>query len=246
MSDTQNAYGSWMDAFEALTAEAVKLSGRLQELGSFPPSPATADDVNRLLAFREHHGRLDGPATRPEDLSAVAEGAARPFDSLTWQAERTIGSMLEAAERTLVALSRQGVGLVSGRDLETAGHWFFVEFGGKQMVGVNLAGLPPQHVLHAIDARFNHGRAVILGEAEFFGEGPFGGRLVRPRLYYGLADAKKWTIACERERRREEEAARQVSEVMAARQRQQDEEAERADPARRIEKLERELATMKR
>jgi hypothetical protein len=233
-----------MDAFEALAAEAGKLSARLQELSAFTPSPATAADVDRLLAFREHHGKLDGPAVEPRDLQAVSRGATRPFDAVTWQAQTAVHDMLESAEQALVALSRQGVGLVNGRDLGQ--NWFHFEYGNRPMIGVNPSRLPPEHVLHAVAERYN-GNALVLGPGEYAaGEGAWGGRLLRPRSFYSVSDCRRWTAVCEKQRVIDAAEQERVSEALAARQRALDEERERADPVRRMAALERQVESLKR
>ncbi len=240
----QTPLAAWLDSYEALAAEASRLSARLLELSAFPPPPTTADDVDRLLSWREHHAPgLDGPATHPRDLAAVAQGAARPFSSAARQAESTAAALAEAGERALVTLASRGVGVVSGRDLPVGTWWFFEHGQHQPMIAVAVSRLPPDHCLAGLlpAGELYDGVAVVLGPGVLGEEGLQGGRVVRPRLFYGLSDARKWTASCERQRRQDAEERRRVAAAMLARQRALDLERERADPMRRVERLEREL-----
>jgi hypothetical protein len=233
---------AWLNEWQVLTGEAGRIAARLHELAALVPASADAGDATRLLAFREMHG-LDGPSAKPQDLASVAEGAARPFDSLLWQAKSTLSAMLERGEAALVRLSREGIGAVNGRDLPP-GSWFHFTYSGREMIGVRLSGLPPTHCLYAVPARYSGG-AVILGPGEFAGEGPFGSRVVRPRLFYGLSDCAKWTIACESQRLKDEADEAAVSEALQRRARAEQDAQDRRDPQKRFELLERELAELK-
>jgi hypothetical protein len=183
-----------------------------------------------------------------EGQRVAVQALAGPFAGAARQAESTASNFLDAAERGLFALGRRGCGVVPREHLQT--HWFWFEYGPRKMIAVNLSrlpsDLPADHCLRGLG--LNPGE-LYAGTSLVLGPGVVSpgdrGWVVRPRDWYSLGEARRWSAACERQRVRDEADARQVSEVLAARQKARDEEAERADPVRRMQRVERELAELK-
>jgi hypothetical protein len=229
---------AWLNEWQTLTGEAGRIAVRLQQLSALPPSPLDAEDARRLLAWRESAAGLDGPGD-VERTRAAVEQLGGPFNSLLWQAKSTAGAMLGASERVFAA---GGAGVVSGKDLAQE-QWFFFPYGHRFLIGVHVEKLPPDHVLRTLtldESERLNGTAAVLGEATVR-SGDFG-RVIAPRAWYPLHEVPRWGRVAEQERRREEAESEHVAQVLLARQRADQEFADRQDPKKRLERLEKEFS----
>jgi hypothetical protein len=173
---------------------------------------------------------------------------AGPFAGAARQAESTASSFLDAAERGLFALGRRGCGVVLREHLQT--HWFWFEYGPRKMVAVNLSrlpsDLPADHCLRGLGldpGELYAGTSLVLGPGVVIPGDR--GWVVRPRDWYALGEGRRWTAACERERRQEQQRQLDVSRAPEARRKADEEWAARRDPENRMAALERELAQLR-
>jgi hypothetical protein len=245
----QTAVAAWLDEWRSLTSEAAGLAARLQRLANDAPPPRTAGDVRQLLEFREA-ARLDGPARDAAALGEAARTASAAFRDSAWRAEQAAERLLATAEESFPRLARDGTGLVSGADLPRES-WFFFGPPNGRLIGCWPSKLPEGHVLRQLiqqippEHRYKShggGDAVVLGRARVR-EGD-NGWVVSPQAWYALADVPGWTRAQEAERQREQAAQEAVSAALAAQERAYQEARDRADPARRLDRLEREVQAL--